>query len=389
MKQDGNPEYESAGPGHGGRVSGVVVVVGGGIVGSYAAYFLSLIGMKVTLLDRFPVASKASGCNPGGLNPLHGPGLPGVMSPLAERAYHLNLSHWERVRMLSGKEFAPHLVSRVELAFDEAEKSVLRATIPHYDSIEGFSARWMDRDELLALDSRINPAVVGGLWTEGNGMVDSREYTRAVADAAVALGAIVRQADVQGLVTVGSRVTGVVLKDETLACDDVVIATGSWAAEAGAWLNAEIPVSPLKGELLTARLAGAPADHHVTWKMIGVYQTLDGHCWFGGTQEQAGFDEFPTKQGGGFILDSVSRLLPEAKNAEITDHMAALRPMTPDGLPIIDRVPCWENAYVATGSGPKGMLVGAGMAEAVARLVAGQQPHFDLSPYRLDRFSTV
>lgn len=384
MKHQNDPKSEFAGVVPGGARH--VVVIGGGIVGAYAAYFLADAGMEVTLLDRFPVASKASGCNPGGLNPLHGPGLPGVMSPLAERAYRLNLSNWERVRALSGREFSPHLVSRVELAFDAGEKASLQATIPHYDTIEGFSARWMDRDELLALDPRINPEVTGGLWTEGNGMVNSREYTRAVADAAAALGATIRQADVRGLAFEGNRVTGVVLEDETLACDDVIIASGAWAAEAGSWLDARIPVSPLKGELLTARLAGNPAGHHVTWKMIGVYQTPEGDCWFGGTQEQAGFDDVPTEHGKQTIMDAVSRLIPEARHAEITGHQSGLRPVTPDGLPIIDRVTRWQNAYLATGSGPKGMLVGSGMAEAVVRLATGCQPPFDLSPYRLDRF---
>ena len=364
-----------------------VIVIGGGIVGSYAAYFLSSMGRKVTLVDRFPIGTKASGVNPGGLNPLHGPGLPGVMSPLAERAFQLNLAHWERIRELSGIDFSSHRVSRVELAFDEGEKSALLQTAAHYDAMDGFSARWMDRDELLALDPRINPTVTGGLWTEGNGMVNSHDYTRAVAGAAVALGATILRAEVTELVTVGHRVTGVRLGEQVLESAAIIIATGSWAADASAWLGVDIPVKPLKGELLLAQMPGGPVAHHVTWKMIGLYQTLEGPSWFGGTQEQAGFDENPTEKGLHYVMDAVSRMVPMAREATLLKQLAGLRPVTPDGFPIIDQVPGWENAYLATGSGPKGMLLGAGMAEGVACLVSGTLPTFSLDPYRMNRFS--
>jgi len=364
-----------------------VTVIGGGIVGSYAAYLLSSMGKKVTLVDRFPIGTKASGVNPGGLNPLHGPGLPGVMSPLAERAFQVNLEHWERIKELSGIDFSAHRVSRVELAFDADEKSALLKTAVYYDTIDGFSARWMDREELLAADPRINPEVIGGLWTEGNGMVNSHDYTRAVAAAAVALGATILQADVTDLITEGQRVTGVCLGEKVVESAAVIIATGSWAAEASAWLGVDIPVKPLKGELLLAQMAGGPVAHHVTWKMIGLYQTLEGPSWFGGTQEQAGFDENPTEKGLHFVMDAVSYMVPLAREAKLLKQLAGLRPVTPDGFPMMGQVPGWENAFLATGSGPKGMLLGAGMAEAVARLVSGAAPAFSLEPYRVNRFS--
>ena len=364
-----------------------VIVIGGGIVGSYAAYFLSSMGKNVTLVDRFPIGTKASGVNPGGLNPLHGPGLPGAMSPLAARAFQVNLEHWERIKELSGIDFSAHRVSRVELAFDAGEKSALLETAVHYDTIDGFSARWMDREELLAADPRINPEVIGGLWTEGNGMVNSHDYTRAVAAAAIALGATILQADVTDLVTEGQRVTGVRLGGKVLEAAAIIIATGSWAAEASGWLGVDIPVKPLKGELLLTQMPGGPVAHHVTWKMIGLYQTLEGPSWFGGTQEQAGFDENPTEKGLHFVMDAVSRMVPMAREAKLLKQLAGLRPVTPDGFPMVGQVPGWENAYLATGSGPKGMLLGAGMAEAVSCLVSGTPPAFSLEPYRVNRFS--
>lgn len=161
-----------------------VIVIGGGITGSFAAYFLAGFGKRVTLIERGEIAGKASAVNPGGLNPLHGSGLPGIMSPLAGRAFAIHIDHWDRIAAWSGIAFDPQRVQRLELAFDEYGKESLIGTLRHYETIPGFRARWMERAELLEAEPRISPQVVGGLWTEGNGMVSSREYTRAVARAA-------------------------------------------------------------------------------------------------------------------------------------------------------------------------------------------------------------
>ena len=365
-----------------------VIVIGGGIIGSFAAYFLSQFGKRVTLVERGEIGGQASGINPGGLNPLHGSGLPGIMSPLAERAFALNLEHWDRIATLSGIAFDPQRIQRVELAFDEVEKQALADSLPHYDTIPGFRARWMERAELLAEDPRIHPQVVGGLWTEGNGMVSSGAYTRAVARAAQVQGARIVHGEVTGLVTQAGKVTGVKAGGAVLNCDALIVASGAWTEDAAKWLDCAIPVSPLKGELLLAEMPGAMLKHHVTWKLIGLYQTPQGPVWLGGTQEKAGFDHAPSEAGRDFILHAVARLVPEAGEARVIRHLAALRPVTPDGLPLLGLLAGWENAFLAVGSGPKGMLLGAGMGETVARLIAGMTPAFALDPYRPQRFNT-
>ena len=362
------------------------MVIGGGIVGCYTAYLLARCGRCVTLVERDEVGGKASGNNPGGLNPLHGPGLPGVLSPLAERAFQLNLENWEPIARMSGIEFSPRRVSRLELAFDSAEKEALLCSIPHHDTIPGFSARWMERSELLERDSRVNPEVVGGLWIEGNGMVESEAYTRAVARAAETCGASLVRGEVTGLASKGNRISGVRLGSEVLEADSVVISTGSWVAEAGKWLGFTVRASPLKGELLLAEMPGEAVDHHVSWKAVGLYQTPGSSAWLGGTQDAVGFDENPSEEGRRAVIDGVARLVPAARDAKIIRHLVGLRPVTPDGLPILGKVPGWENACLATGSGTKGMLLGAGMAEVAARLLTGEALSFSIDPYRAERF---
>lgn len=366
-----------------------VIVIGGGILGSFAAYFLARSGRRVALIERGDLGGRASGANPGGLNPFHGPGLPGPLSPLAERSFALHLEHWERIGALSGMAFHAHRVSRVELAWDATERQALVDAARHYNVLPGFSARWMERCELLQRSPRIHSGVVGGLWTEGNGMVSSLDYTRAVARAAEVLGATLIRGEVTSLVTKGRRVTGVATRDGTLPCVAVLLATGAWMADAAAWLGVAIPVTPLKGELLLAEMPGGRLDHHLTWKTTGVYQTPQGPVWLGGTQEPVGFDEQPTVAGREAILQAAARLVPEAGRARVVHHVAALRPMSPDGLPLLGQLHRWDNAFLAGGAGQKGMLLSAGMGESVARLMAGESPGISMDLFRPDRFASA
>ncbi len=365
-----------------------VVIAGAGITGCFTAYFLGRLGIRATLVERSSIAAQASGHNPGGLNPLHGPGIPGPMLPLALHSFRLHHEHAPEIARLSGSP-APLIqrVSRIELAFDEREFGELSATHALYEGAEGFAARYIDQRSLLAEEPRCNPDAIGGLFLEGNGMIESASYTAATCQAAQKLGADLRISAVLGLKHAGSRVTAVNTSSGEIGCEALVLATGPFMEEAERWLGLSIPVRPLKGQLLRAALPDPPFRHHLTWKATGVYHLPGGKAWFGGTQENAGYDVQPTAEGREAILNAVSRLAPCLRDARILSHEAALRPSTPDGLPMLGRAPGWDNVYLASGAGTKGMLLGAGLGEAAAHLAADCAPAFDLTCFSLDRFN--
>src|SRR3954447_3194675 len=101
----------------------MIAVVGGGITGAFAAYFLARRGVEVTLIERDDVGAHASGKNPGGLNPLHGPGIPGPMQDLAREAFRLPLN-----------PFSPPRRPRLQLAIDPADIDRLERSKALYDS---------------------------------------------------------------------------------------------------------------------------------------------------------------------------------------------------------------------------------------------------------------
>ena len=365
-----------------------VVLVGGGIVGAYAAYFLSKAGLSCLVVDPSPMGVKASTCNPGGINPLHGPGLPGIVSPLAELSFRL---HWEEASAIerqSGCGYHLERIDRIELAYDESELDQLHRSLGKFESIPGFSARILNRKELQDLDRRIGPSAIGGLWSRGNGNVSSRQYTQAVFCAAREQGCRVIQGTVTGISGRPGRVERIAIGSQQIPCGHFVLTNGPWASLASQWFGVPIPVHPLKGEMLLVELPEDAPRHHVSWKQFGMYPEPNGAAWLGGTLDaMALYDATPTSAGRRTILDGVARMIPEIRNARVLEHVAALRPASADGLPILDRIANWENAMVVGGCGGKGMLLASGIGFCLTQWIAEGSCALDLEPFRLNRFS--
>jgi glycine oxidase len=357
-----------------------IAVVGGGITGAFVAYLLARDGVGVTLIERDEIGGHASADNPGGLNPLHGPAIPGAMQAVALEAFRLHAASWGEVQRLSGIDFSPRKAARLHVALDEADLATLERVREPYASAPGFSARWVEREELRELEPRLSPAVRRGLLTEGNARVDSASYTRALAVAAQALGARAVSADARDLVTGDGRVGEVVLDSGSVACDGVVLAVGPWCERPAAWLGTRLPVEPVKGEMLLVEAPGGAVSTDIAWRDAAVYDGGEGQAWLGGTDERVGFQEAPSAAGRASILSRVARVMPELSGARVLKQVAALRPVTPDGIPIAGLVDGWQNVYAALGSGRKGVLLSAAVARAVVDLLTRGRTQVPIGP---------
>ena len=347
-----------------------IIVVGGGITGAFAAYFLARLGSDATLVERGEIGGEASGNNAGGLNPLHGAGIPGPLAALALASLRLHVENWNELRRLSGSDFGGRVVPRLHVALADQEVAALVDAEALHNSTPGFSARWLSRAELRWAEPRLSPQAVGGLWTDGNARVDPADYTRAVAAAAARLGAHRVRAEVQGLDHSDGHVNAVRLPSSSLPCDGIVIACGPWCDQPARWLSVPLPVQPRKGELLLVEPITPGPSAEITWDGVGVYGAPDGRLWLGGTEDDAGFDRAPSASARARILEGIGRLLPGLAIARIVGQVAGLRPVTADGLPIVGFPAGCDNVCLAVGSGRKGMLISAGLGLAAAELLS-------------------
>ena len=126
----------------------------------------------------------------------------------------------------------------------------------------------------------------------------------------------------------------------------------------------------------------------LSWGKSYAASKPDGLIWAGTTEEHSGFDDQPTPQGRDSVMGDLLRMASFLSEAQLVQHTACLRPLTPDGLPIVGRVPGWDNLYLCTGAGRKGILWSTGMGRATADLILrGQSDVPGLEHLRPERFA--
>lgn len=368
--------------------SSEVVIVGGGVAGCAAAYFLSLEGVKATIIEREGISSQASGFSAGGLNPLEGSRIPGSLSALAMTSFKLHKEVWGKLRSETGIDFQSRIISLTKVAFAEGEVPALQESLNLFEDarVEGFSGEWLHRSELLILEPRLSQDLIGGVRLFGNATVNSLLYTQALAEAAQKNGATVRAGVARGVRLDNGRVLSVILADDEIACEKVVMAAGPWSREAEQWLDISVPVDPLKGEILRLEMHGPPLAGDFNGAGASVYPRADGLVWCGTTEVDEGFNKEPTEAAKEKIWGAAKVLMPELGYASLARHTACLRPVTPDFMPIVGRAPGWDNVFLATGAGKKGILLSTGMGKATADLLTSGSTEVPLEGCEPERF---
>ena len=365
-----------------------VAIIGGGAAGCAVAFYLAQTGVKSTIIERDGLGNQASGNAAGGLNPLTGIGIPGPLGSFAWECYQLHAGMYEGLKEQSGIDYQHRTVTKIDLALEESEIAGLKASADRINGAEGFQAHWMEPDEIAKLEPRIAPGILGGLYDHGNTAVASHEFTHALAAVAGKMGSTVRVGNVRSLESTGGKVNRVVLADGEISCGQVVMAMGPWSRRAESWLGVYIPVDPLKGEILRLELKGAPIEYDISGAGAAIYPKLDGLNWCGTTEDWKGFDREPSEEVAQEIRRRLARVFPELANAKVAKHTACLRPVTPDWLPVLGRAPGWENVYLATGAGKKGILLAPGIGKSVADLMTTGETDLSIQGYSPERFST-
>jgi len=205
-----------------------------------------------------------------------------------------------------------------------------------------------------------------------------RRVVEALAQAASDSGVeIVGDAEVVGSLIEGDRLVGVETADGAEhRAEHTVLAAGAWSGSAE-WLPAEArpPVRPVKGQILTLRgpKGRAVCERIVASERVYLVPRADGSLVVGATVEEMGFDLRITAGGVHELLREAYRALPDVAELELADSVAGLRPGTPDNAPIIGPGAV-DGLVLATGHFRNGILLAPITAEAVAAMLAGDEP---------------
>ena len=364
-----------------------VVIVGGGIVACLSGYLLGRRGYKVTILEKDSLGSHASGFAFGGLDPLTGVGVPEPLLEFGLWCYGRHRSLARELHEATGISVEFELRDRLSLAFTNEEARAAKKDIEWMKDVGGFNVEWVNNRQARELEPQVSPECTGALFEQSPGALEPYRFILAAMRAGERYGVEMVQRRATGLISDGGRCTGVTLENGSINAGIVVLAMGPWTGQASAWCGVDIPVTPLRGQILKLRTSHDPLKLAVNYAHSYVASKSDGLIWAGTTEEEAGFDEGTTAAARDCIMADFLKMIPGMQDAELLQQTACLRPLSADGMPIVDRVTGWDNLYVATGAGRKGILWSTGMAHIVLDLIdAGKSDVEGAEHLKLDRF---
>lgn len=410
-----------------------ILIIGGGPIGLSSAYYLLKAGRKVAIVDSKEIGKGSGSGNAGHivpshiiplaapgvvtsalkwmLDPAHSPfGLKIRLDPkyiwwLIQFAAACNEANVQRAlepmkslgqlsadnfaRIIAEEKFECHYqitgflnLYKNQNAFDEVRHEA------DFMQKHGIPVSVYDKSKIGEVEPAVREDVLGGVHFTGDAHLNPAKFLQLLGERLRAMGAEVHEhTPVTGFESAGGKVRAVQTGMGEFEAEQVILAAGAWSPIVARDLRLNIPVQPARGYSLTAsaiqnmpRQALILGDRRVAVSPFGDRLRVTGRLEVG---------EYSTTPNPRWIerLENFAReYIQLDEKLDIKETWAGLRPVTPDGMPIIGCSSNHSNLILATGHAMLGLSLGPGTGQVVAELVNGKETAFDLSPLRVERF---
>jgi glycine oxidase len=269
----------------------------------------------------------------------------------------------------------PELIARIEkLSAMNVEYRVQQGLQPAFTEEEAAALRghggrrWLDADECRKAEPVLSSDIIGAALLEHAHLTPPR-FVRALARAAAAHGAAIHEGlPATSFEMAHGEIRRVITPLGAYEADWVVIAAGPWSGEVAATAGVHVGVRPQRGQLAALDPGSLILTRSVFWSTGYLVPKGDGTIIAGGTEEDSGFDDRPTVGGIASLLELAQRLVPGLASATLQRVWAGLRPVMPDGRPMVATVGT-PNLIVATGHHRKGILLAPLAASIVSSII--------------------
>lgn len=415
-----------------------VLILGSGVIGTTMAYYLAREGIAVTVLDRQPAPAletsygNAGEVSPGYSSPWAGPGVPVkaiqwllmhhsplVIKPMLDPAmwrwglsmlrnctevrYKVNKARMVRLAEYS-RDCMVSLRAESGIAYDQRMQGTLQlfrtqkqldGVGKDIDILKDYNVPYqvLDQSGYLQYEPAlvdVKEKFVGALRLPGDETGDCFKFTQNLAKMAEAHGAkFCFGESIQSLMHLGRTVTGVRTDKGLHQADQYVLALGSYSPQLLKPLGLDIPVYPVKGYSITVPITNAvkaPESTIMDETHKVAVTRLGDRIRVGGTAQLSGYDLALVESRRKTLEFVVTDLFPEAGDVAKAEFWTGLRPMTPDGTPIIGET-AYSNLMLSTGHGTLGWTMAAGTGRVMADLVQGRQPDISMEGLTMSRYA--
>jgi D-amino-acid dehydrogenase len=415
-----------------------VVVMGGGVIGVTSAYYLAKAGHDVTVIERQPGAgletsfANAGEVSPGYASPWAGPGIPRkalkwlfmkhaplIIGPNPDPAmwiwmlqmlrnctasrYALNKGRMVRIAEYS-RDTLKALRTETGIAYDERTRGTLQLFRTQYqvDHTAGDIAvlkdygvpfEVLDPEGCIAAEpglAAVRSIIAGGLRLPGDETGDCHIFTQRLAKLAEDLGVEFRYGTtIEGLDRSGDRIEAVRTSAGPISGDAYLLALGSFSPLLARQLGIGLPIYPVKGYSITVPIvdeAMAPVSTVMDETYKVAITRLGDRIRVGGMAELSGYNNHLSPARRATLEHSVTGLFPTAGDVGKASFWTGLRPMTPDGTPIIGQSR-YGNLFINSGHGTLGWTMATGSGRIITDLISGKPADIDTSDLGPGRYA--
>jgi D-amino-acid dehydrogenase len=408
-----------------------VIIIGGGIIGGFTAYYLLEKGWSVTVVDKEGFGQEASSGNCGLIVPNHI--LPlnslGTMTKALKWMLSKDSPLYIKPRLDAGLmkwfcQFAWHARPKAIFKSARGRHALLQSSFklyPEFIQTENVACDWdmggslhiyrsarackdfrktdallnrfgiqaesLDRQALLELVPALGKGVSGGWLYRQTAHLRPERLLSELRRILLGRGAqILENCPVRGFQQHNDRAISIVTKDQKLCADAFVLATGAWAPDFEKILGCRLPIQPGKGYSITMDRPPAFPEIPCFFEEQSIVSTpWSDACRLGGTMEFTGFDSHLNPQRLGVLKRGFEGYSDQWQGNARQEEWCGFRPMTMDGLPFIDYSPRMKNVIVAAGHNMIGLSAAPGTGKLVAEIMDKAPPHIDPRPYRIAR----
>ncbi len=333
------------------------LILGGGVIGLSVAYHLVKQGASVTVLDAGE-PGQASSAAAGMLAPLAEAAEPGPFLDLALdslRRYHAFVAD---LGDTGGQDVSIQGPGMLRVARTDAEEAALCRSLSWQSSL-GLPLHRLAGAEARRMEPALAGDVQAAVLSSSERHIEPRRLLAALTAACRRQGVeILPSRPVTGLETAEGRAHAVLSGPIRHTFGTLVLAAGAWSRPLGQCLGFDVPVSPLRGQILAlGPQSPAPFSHTIYTHGAYLVPRADGRIIAGATEERAGFAVATDDAAIAGLCAEASALVPTLAGWPLHSAWAGLRPVSADGLPLLGRVPGWDNVHVATGHGRNGILL--------------------------------
>ena len=361
-----------------------IIIIGGGVIGTACAYFLSKRGLKVLVLERSHLGAGASGTTASIVSIGGSSSTPEPLQPLNVESYHLILD--------AEQDFKRPLETIqggiLYTAMNEQEALELQAFDKEIRGM-GIDCKLMDGSEAYREEPLLCPEVKAALLNPASYHINPFRLVDGYLSSALGKGSRVEYGvEVHGLKVSNDRIDRVLTNKGDYHADWVVVAGGAYSPQILSSLSVHIPIVPARGQVILTEACQRMTDHVIMFlNHLYIRQTASGNFYLGSHTEFVGFENRITLEKITAFTKAFVQAVPLLGRLRALRFFAGFRPICEDNLPVIGPVPDCPRLIIASGHGRTGVRFSASTGKAVSELILDGETELSIEAFAVDRFA--